>query len=157
MVVVGVGGGTVAVGVGVGCVGIIVAVGVGGGAVAVGVGAGCVGATVFVGATVWVGNGSGTVGLGVGSGGSVGGSAGAEVQAARSAKVTMTRMVDFMDRFKAIRSGWLSLFLALKQRINFDFNKPFRFDKATHLVKECGKSLHEHYKLYSITSDMSKR
>ena len=147
IVVVGVGGGAVAVVVGASCVGTAVVVGVGGGAVGVVVGAGCVGTTMVAGATVWVGDGRGTVGVGEGSGGSVGGGAGAEVQAARSAKVVMMRMMDFMDRFKAIRSGWLPLFLALNQRINFDFNKPFKFDKATHLIKECGKSSQEHYKL----------
>ena len=106
--------------------GVMVVVGIGGGGVGVGVGAGCVGVMVVVGATVWVGDGDGTVELGVGSGGSVGEGAGAEVQAARSAKVAMTRMVDFVDRFKAIRSGWLPLFFVLNQRINFDSNKPFR-------------------------------
>ncbi len=147
IVFVGVGGGAVAVAVGVGCVGVMVFVGVGGGAVAVAVGVGCVGITVFVGATVWVGDGSGTVGVGAGSGGSVGEGAGAEVQAVRSAKVVMTRMVDFMDRFNTIRTGWPPLFFVLNERINFDFNKPFRGDKATHLIKECSKSSHEHYKL----------
>ena len=84
----------------------------------------------------------------MGSGGSVGEGAGAEVQAVRRARVAMTRMVvDFMDRFKTIRIGWPPLFFVLNQRINFGFNKPFRVDKATHLIRECSKSSHEHYKL----------
>ena len=81
-----------------------------------------------------VGDGGGTVGLGVGSGGSVAVGAGAEVQAVRSARVAMTRRVDFMDRFKAIGSSWLRLFFVLNQRFNLDFNKPFRVDIATHLI-----------------------